>query len=847
MAEAWGNASTDSIDSTTEANIFDVLAATSMMTSDSEGGLNNRLKEAHGRIAELEAQVQMLAENEKRALKESATLRAMMLAMKGQLSARQAQQAAGGSSSMLSPGGRPGDCGLEHQTPMASDYFHGSAPKRQLQYNAGAGAGAGEAIVRHTTSPPPPSFDDECTVVHILRDSAAEPPGFGLGRHVPGRGYKVNCVVEGGPAEIAGLTTGDTITSIDDCDLRNVGLDLATDCIRRASCLMTIRLGPEADDAVDASFGGMQPARDVVYTSTPMKPAVRGSTRSFYERSAGQILPVMPVSAADVPEHMRIKANIMGMEASAPDLWTFFLGWRRWRAKMSAKSQVTARYLASGRRPGDAGYLDAGARAIAEGLDMAGLLPDDCDRDDLLAAHGVPGSDNSSFASNGSVASDGSTAISDSESLLMEYAIRPNHSARPTSAATAVASPSRKRPTTSLRGRHRAGLGRKMPSDKDYLQLESLIQSRRAQLEMVPGQGQYSQGSSSLLDHDEARIAALGLQAEYELIAGTETDGGDGDTESNEYSQGIAASVYTSDLYVNDTADTAVAWEQFKSLFSPAVPPPATAVPTEHTDVAMATDLSFAAASASVAAEALSKFAASEDQFQSIDLDYDSNHDTSGMASPSPSEPGSQWSCANLNTPILPDNLESAAERAWRNNYLSTANEVEAAAPPIVASPRRPTAKSELGAPENASTPTPARAKKGIPVTGLPPRWTAAATAATATAVSPARAKYDQNGRRVVVGGTRPSAVSAKGLVAKAAADARTSCADGSSYSSKAPTSSLSKKSAPKKRVNMSTGAKGIFAQSLAAVRADPPTEAAATTAKAFDGNRTMARPAPSR
>ena len=37
MAEAWGNASTDSIDSTTEANIFDVLAATSMMTSDSEG------------------------------------------------------------------------------------------------------------------------------------------------------------------------------------------------------------------------------------------------------------------------------------------------------------------------------------------------------------------------------------------------------------------------------------------------------------------------------------------------------------------------------------------------------------------------------------------------------------------------------------------------------------------------------------------------------------------------------------------------------------------------------------------------------------------------------------------
>jgi len=81
-------------------------------------------------------------------------------------------------------------------------------------------------------------------------------------------------------------------------------------------------------------------------------------------------------------------------------------------------------------------------------------------------------------------------------------------------------------------------------------------------------------------------------------------------------------------------------------------------------------------------------------------------------------------------------------------------------------------------------------------------------------------------------------AVPAKGQVGKAAADA-----GGPRY--KAPTSSLSKKSGPKKRVNMATGAKGIFAQSLAAVRADPsaeaaPTAPAAASTKTFDGNRTM-------
>ena len=115
------------------------------------------------------------------------------------------------------------------------------------------------------------------------------------------------------------------------------------------------------------------------------------------------------------------------------------------------------------------------------------------------------------------------------------------------------------------------------PSDKDYLQLESLIQSRRAQLEMAPGHAGQGQGSSSLLDQDEARIAALGLQAEYELLGGTGPDSGDERDES--YTQDIAASVYTSDLYINDTADTAVAWEQFKSLFTPAVTPPADAGP----------------------------------------------------------------------------------------------------------------------------------------------------------------------------------------------------------------------------------------------------------------------------
>lgn len=860
MAEAWDVSPPppDTLnDSTCSANIFDVLADASMAPPDNR---LDELEEAHGRIAELEAQVQALSENEKRALKEAATLRALMLAMKGQLATQPRQHASGGGpTSMLSPamvgsGGGGGGGGPEQHTPTATAADYNSAgPKRQLQYNGYAGPCAGDATVPLCQLP----SDDECTVVHILRDSPSERPGFALGYHVPGRGYTVRRVVEGGPAEIAGLTIGDTIVSIDDCDLRNVGLDLATDCIRRASSLMTVRLGPETDDAANASF---QPQKDHLFTSTPRKPAARGTTRSFYERSGAGIVPVMPVSAAEVPEHMRIKATVMGMEASAPDLWTFFLGWRRWRAKMSAKSQVTARYLASGKRPGDAGFMDAGAEAIAEGLAMAGLLSDEFDHDDLLAPHGVPPSDASSDASNGSAGSDDSAAMSDTESLLMEYASRPQPRYAPPTLPTARSRTSQSRAASRARPTLTSARGRKMPpepSDKDYLQLESLIQSRRAQLEMAPGHAGQGQGSSSLLDQDEAQIAALGLQAEYELLGGTEPDSGDERNES--YTQDIAASVYTSDLYINDTTDTAVAWEQFKSLFTPAVPPPADAGPAA--DAATNPTVDAASAAAAAVAEGLAKFAASEDQFQSIDLDYDSNLDSSRMTSPSPSDAGSQWSSANLDTSIPPENLESAAERAWRNNYLSTANELEAVAPPIVASPRRTTAKAapakaRMGTPTNTSTPgrpgakaagvpTAPRAQRGLSVTESPPRRTAAAAAATsAPAVSPVRVRYDQNGRRVVVGGTRKAAVPAKGQVGNAAADA-------SGPRHKAPTSSLSKKSGPKKRVNMATGAKGIFAQSLAAVRADSSTEAAAdapaaASTKPFDGNRTM-RPIPNR
>lgn len=39
---------------------------------------------------------------------------------------------------------------------------------------------------------------------------------------------------------------------------------------------------------------------------------------------------------------MKIKASFMGTTVQAPDLWTFFLGWRRWRRKQ--ESRVTAQY-----------------------------------------------------------------------------------------------------------------------------------------------------------------------------------------------------------------------------------------------------------------------------------------------------------------------------------------------------------------------------------------------------------------------------------------------------------------------------------------------------------------------
>ena len=51
--------------------------------------------------------------------------------------------------------------------------------------------------------------------------------------------------------------------------------------------------------------------------------------RSFYEKMGGKIHPKMEVNPDEVDAPMKIKANVMGMSAKAPDLWTFFLGWRR--------------------------------------------------------------------------------------------------------------------------------------------------------------------------------------------------------------------------------------------------------------------------------------------------------------------------------------------------------------------------------------------------------------------------------------------------------------------------------------------------------------------------------------
>eukprot|EP00041_Stephanoeca_diplocostata_P016719 m.330246 g.330246 ORF g.330246 m.330246 type:complete len:726 (+) comp20459_c0_seq1:382-2559(+) len=210
-----------------------------------------------------------------------------------------------------------------------------NGPRKQLSYHDGNNQRNKSRLGSKTKSTPvvysplnptnqdqsPPQDND--IVVHIIREHCDAAFGFTLGGSDINIGLRVAAVSEGGPADVAGLSVNDIVLSIDGVDFRRRDITTleAANVIAKSGTLLTVNLlDPEVRNNPEKYAA----------TLAALESGQRGSGFPMAAEREGQQFP------------MKIKASFMGTTVQAPDLWTFFLGWRRWRRKQERR--VTAQY-----------------------------------------------------------------------------------------------------------------------------------------------------------------------------------------------------------------------------------------------------------------------------------------------------------------------------------------------------------------------------------------------------------------------------------------------------------------------------------------------------------------------
>eukprot|EP00040_Diaphanoeca_grandis_P003273 m.24451 g.24451 ORF g.24451 m.24451 type:complete len:800 (+) comp14613_c0_seq2:391-2790(+) len=615
-------------------------------SNSSDQTLRETIRTQELRIKQLTAEVEALRESEAAALSDAARLRAMVLRLSNRGKATP-----------------PSSTPHHSETTPISSVTLGVKSKKKLEYAAVA-----ESIKI-----------SECTIVHLIRLDDQDSLGFEIGRLVAGRGYLVVDVVEGGPADIAGLVTNDVILSIDHKDLRKLDMDAVRDLLTNdADTLVTLHLAPEAP----------------IITSTPMKRSSPQNRRAMYRRDKiGPARGIYPEMPKDVSEkmYMPIRARLMGKSAAAPDLWTFFLGWRRWREKLAIKALYTSNL-------NDSKSVHGGD--VHDSRQPLGAK--DTKQKKRNKSTMEPGSPMDITMTSGDSDTDYDDDDSVTDNVMLEY--KSQYS---------------KMMEKGLK-QHPKFL------DTDFHALEALIQSRKQ-----TGSRSSSGGELDVLND----ISGIHHDGTMTSSYTSNTDDADGSRASRSPDNNVAA-FYTSDIYATNTSDDTVAWEQFKALFSEVSVNNNTNnssssrdndnTTTNDGDVDNHQDLNTTFTTEVDDVQVHDAVPLDQprlrtplNELMSIDLEDTRDHtvdidvDVSKYSTSSRQDVADAWSSNNR------QQIESAAEKAWRNTYIDQAKYE----PPLT---RKTISEddpndSEPTTPEHAP-PTSEYPTTAYPITSMPPR-----------------------------------------------------------------------------------------------------------------------------
>jgi len=151
---------------------------------------------------------------------------------------------------------------------------------------------------------------------------------------------RVSEVQPGSSAENAGLRVGDILLSLDGIALNATTPAEVSAMFTRAGTVLAVEViaGAGLSDApIDGGAGG---SRGPTPTGAPAIAAAAAAVRPSSVAS-GQ-----GSAVGKAATRMPIRASVLGTTVQAPDLWTFFLGWRRWRNM--TRHRLVASYQADG-------------------------------------------------------------------------------------------------------------------------------------------------------------------------------------------------------------------------------------------------------------------------------------------------------------------------------------------------------------------------------------------------------------------------------------------------------------------------------------------------------------------
>lgn len=171
-------------------------------------------------------------------------------------------------------------------------------------------------------------------------------------------------VQPGSSAENAGLRVGDVLLSLDGIALNAATPEEVSTMFTRAGTVLAVE--------VISGVGGTS-APSITPDPTPVVAATNTATTA-------------PAAArsSEGPMHMPIRASVLGTTVQAPDLWTFFLGWRRWRRL--TRHRLIASYQADGNEsPVGGGHGNKNSRGDDD-EEYGTIHNDDDDHDGLVNA-----------------------------------------------------------------------------------------------------------------------------------------------------------------------------------------------------------------------------------------------------------------------------------------------------------------------------------------------------------------------------------------------------------------------------------------------------------------------------